>query len=209
MPSTCSTQAGLQSITSASGAEGAAKLLHQHLLELQCAGKVSVRAGWGRGKGEGRQAPGLAAPCLSPGADKPQKLLQYNLFPQRCKEFSQGSLLLSPLTSAQVLPRGCSTAPGPLLSHLPHGCPQQLLLFPAFRAQVMWGCLQAPRAGGWMASQPTRGVVPAVKAIKTGIWVQKPGGGGQPLHPFSVTESTALENQCWHPCRAWTGPSCC
>lgn len=38
-----------------------------------------------------------------------------------------------------------------------------------------------------MASWPTSGVVPAVKAIKAGIWVQNHGGRGQ---------LPALENHC-------------
>lgn len=66
MPSTCNTQAGLQSITSALGTDGASRAAPP----TPPGAGVSVKAGWGQEGDQGRQAvpraPGLASWVGSP-----------------------------------------------------------------------------------------------------------------------------------------------
>lgn len=118
-------------------------------------------------------------PLLSPRADELQKmLLEPNPFPRSTKHPARA-------------PSSCPTHPQPgAPSGLPHGtghpplpsAPQlpPTLLLPLGDV----GQPSGSQGRGWMASQPTRGVVPAVKAVNAGIWVEKPGGGDQPPTPF-------------------------
>ena len=64
-PASAAPRQGCRASPLLQGLKEQAKLLHQHLLELECPEKVSVRAGWGQEGSQGRQAaprtPGLGS----------------------------------------------------------------------------------------------------------------------------------------------------
>lgn len=169
IPSPCSTQ----------GRKEQENLLHQHLLELECAGRASVPTEWGR-DGDAPH-PWLASRVGSPISEPWSCFFNPTSSPRGGKHPARAPSLFIPELS-----------PGP-----PHGQSPS-------RAQVLWGCLQAPR--GWVISQPSRVVVPALKAMKARIWLQNPGGRGQtPTLVTNREHCTAQSPQ--HPCRARAGPS--